>query len=397
MSEWKECRIGDLVERITSGGTPSTKIKEYYGGMIPWLNTKEINFNRIYSTELTITEEGVENSSAKWIKADSVIVAMYGATAGKVAINKIPLTTNQACCNISLDPLKADYRFIYYYLLSSYAELQMLATGAAQQNLNAGMLSDFLVKLPSLPEQRAIAAVLSSLDDKIDLLHRQNKTLESLAETLWRKMFVEKSDSNWKTVTLKECCLVITKGTTPTTLKKSFVARGINFIKVNCIDEKGNFITEKFDQIDHETDELLKRSRLKEGDILYSIAGTIGRMAIVSKDILPANTNQALAILRINNNICNSVFIKYCLRDKLITEDMHSKIVHAVQPNLSLGEIANTVLPRPPDDLLDEFISIIEPIELKLRENKSQIRTLSYLRDTLLPKLMSGEVKVKVE
>ena len=107
--EWKTVKIGDVVARICSGGTPSSRRSDFYGGNIPWLNTKEINFNRIYSTERTITELGLNNSAAKWIDANSVIIAMYGATAGKVAISKIPLTTNQACCNIKVDDRVADY------------------------------------------------------------------------------------------------------------------------------------------------------------------------------------------------------------------------------------------------------------------------------------------------
>jgi type I restriction enzyme S subunit len=86
MEEWKEYNIGQLCRSVCSGGTPSSKCSEYYDGDIPWLNTKEINFNRIYGTEKFITEEGFNNSSTKWISEDSVIVAMYGATAGKAAI-----------------------------------------------------------------------------------------------------------------------------------------------------------------------------------------------------------------------------------------------------------------------------------------------------------------------
>ncbi len=110
MSEWKEVRLGDLCYRVCSGGTPKSTCSVYYdGGTIPWLNTKEINYNRIYQTESHITEEGLNNSSAKWIDANSVIVAMYGATAGRVAVAKIPMTTNQACCNLMIDKSKADY------------------------------------------------------------------------------------------------------------------------------------------------------------------------------------------------------------------------------------------------------------------------------------------------
>ena len=177
MEEYKRINISELCSSICSGGTPKSTCMEYYNGDIPWLNTKEINFNRIYQTEKTITEEGMKNSSAKWINKNSVIVAMYGATAGKSAIAKIPMTTNQACCNLTVDPQKADFRFIYYALSSEFQRLASLANGGAQQNLNAQMIKDFNISYPSLREQILIANLLSSLDDKIELNRRINDNL----------------------------------------------------------------------------------------------------------------------------------------------------------------------------------------------------------------------------
>ena len=106
-SEWNRVQVGELCSRVCSGGTPKSTNSEYYGGDIPWLNTREVNFNRISKTEGFITQAGLDNSSAKWIKKNCVIVAMYGATAGRCAITKIPLTTNQACCNLEIDHVTA--------------------------------------------------------------------------------------------------------------------------------------------------------------------------------------------------------------------------------------------------------------------------------------------------
>ena len=174
MEEWKTYKIGDLCSRVCSGGTPKSTVDEYYGGNIPWLNTKEINFNRISKTESTITELGLKNSSAKWIDANAVIVAMYGATAGKVATTNISLTTNQACCNLTVDPLKADYRFVYYSIFNSYNKLASLANGGAQQNLNAQQIKDFEIKMPPIQMQKQIADILWSIDDKIALNRKIN-------------------------------------------------------------------------------------------------------------------------------------------------------------------------------------------------------------------------------
>ena len=191
MQEWKTYRIGDICKRVCSGGTPKSTEPSYYDGEIPWLNTKEINFNRISSTEKHITLSGLENSSAKWIDKNSVIVAMYGATAAKVAINTIPLTTNQACCNLSIDETKADYRFVYYWLCSRYSELASLANGGAQQNLNAQQIKDFEIKLPEIQTQQKIADLLWSIDNKIICNKSINDNLEQQAQALFNYFFVD--------------------------------------------------------------------------------------------------------------------------------------------------------------------------------------------------------------
>lgn len=168
-------------------------------------------------------------------------------------------------------------KFLYYQL--QLVDFTNLDVGSAVPSLTIPVISDIDILLPPFPEQKAISEVLSSLDDKIDLLHRQNRTLEAMAETLFRQWFIEEIEEDWEEIPLIKLCKTITKGTTPTTLNKSFVESGINFIKVNCFDEYGNFIFSKFDHIDSQTNQLLKRSQLSKGDILYSIAGTIGRIA----------------------------------------------------------------------------------------------------------------------
>ena len=191
MEIYSRININEICKKVCSGGTPKSTHTEYYGGNIPWLNTKEVNFNRIYKTEKNITESGLENSSAKWIEPNAVIVAMYGATAGKTAIAKIPLTTNQACCNLMIDEEKADYRFVYYALCNDYIRLASLANGGAQQNLNAQQIKDFDIPYPEVETQQKIANILSSLDDKIEVNRRINEQLEELAQALFKSWFVD--------------------------------------------------------------------------------------------------------------------------------------------------------------------------------------------------------------
>src|SRR5690554_712561 len=186
---WVETTLGEVVEKMYSGGTPSTNRDDYYNGNIPWIRTQEVTFNRINDTDLKITELGLKNSSAKYIPINTVIVAMYGNSAGRVALSKIEATTNQACCNIVTNPSISSAEYIFYNLLNRYEEIKGKANGAAQQNLNVGILRNLEIILPPLPEQKAIASILISFDDKIELLQAQNETLETIAQTIFKEWF----------------------------------------------------------------------------------------------------------------------------------------------------------------------------------------------------------------
>lgn len=184
-------KIEDICTRICSGGTPKSGKAEYYeNGTIPWLNTKEINFNRIQATETFITEEGLNNSSAKWIKPHAVIVAMYGATAGRVAVAETPLTTNQACCNLEVDETIADYRYIYYWLKQNFDSISGLANGGAQQNLSAKVIRQIEINLPDLIKQRSVANFLDSFDSKIETNAKLNGYLLELAAALFEQELI---------------------------------------------------------------------------------------------------------------------------------------------------------------------------------------------------------------
>lgn len=160
--EWRA--LGEVAKKISSGGTPKTGILEYYNnGEIPWLRTQEVNFNDIYDTGVKIIEPGVKNSSAKWIPANCVIIAMYGATVGRVGINKIPMTTNQACANIEVNEEIAEYRYVYYCLANQYEYIKSLGTGS-QTNINAQIVKKLKIPIPPLSIQSQIVAILDTFD-----------------------------------------------------------------------------------------------------------------------------------------------------------------------------------------------------------------------------------------
>ena len=155
--------IADICRKVVSGGTPPVGNSDYYGGNIPWLRTQEVDWKDITDTAIKITDEGLNNSSAKWIPANCVIVAMYGATAAKVAINKIPLTTNQACCNLEIDSDIALYRYVFHWLCKEYLSLKGLGQGS-QSNINAQTVKQYKIPIPPLPVQQRIITVLDNFD-----------------------------------------------------------------------------------------------------------------------------------------------------------------------------------------------------------------------------------------
>lgn len=381
--------IGDICTKVTSGGTPSTKHDEYYGGDIPWLRTQEVNFGNIYSTEKTITEAGLKNSSAKLIPKNSVIIAMYGATAGKSAINKIPLTTNQACCNLIIDNKKADYRYVYYYLSSNYENLLKSATGAAQQNLGAKQISAMSIELPDLETQKKIADILGTIDEKIELNRRMNETLEQMGQALFRHYFIDNPEAEkWENGTVSDLVNIYS----------GFAFKSIDFdaegryglVTIKNVQD-GAFVT---NCTDHLNDPLPEKTpdyaHLKSGDVILSLTGNVGRVCLVIGDNYLLN--QRVAKLAGKNE--RQSYTYFLFRSDEMKERLFSISRGTAQMNLSPVETKKLKIALPSDSALSSFSSAAQDMLEKIVKNNEQIQTLTTLRDTLLPRLISGKVRV---
>ena len=380
MKEYDRIQIQDICSRISSGGTPKSTVEKYYGGNIPWLNTKEVNFNRIHSTERTITEEGLQNSSAKWIDENAVIVAMYGATAGKSAISKIRLTTNQACCNLNIDPDKADYRFVYYALYNDYSRLASLANGGAQQNLNAMQIKEFEIPYPSIEEQTAIANFLSALDDKIEVNRQINDNLEKELQALYWKYF-----SNTQTINLGDV-VQTTSGGTPSRTKPEYYGGEYKWVKSKELNS--SFLIDTEESI---TTMAIKKSAAKllpEKSILIAMYGaTVGEYAIIAESM---TCNQAICAL-IPNEQYPYTYLYMVAKNK--KEELINKAIGSAQQNIS-QVLIRTIKVSKENNKIRDFHRIALPffeiIEKKQKENSY----LSNIRDIVLPKLISGELKI---
>ena len=388
---WETKLLEEVVEYFIDyrGKTPN---KTTSG--IPLVTAKIVKNGALLEPDEFISEEDYPLWMTRGFPEINDVVLTTEAPLGEVALIKDRnVALAQRIITLRGFKDKLDNKFLKYWFQSEYGqyELDSRASGTTVFGIKASVLKKIPVPVPSLPEQQAIASVLSALDDKIDLLQRQNQTLEQMAATLFRQWFIEEAKEEWEEVTIGDLCAIVTKGTTP----KSFTTLGVNFIKAESLSGNGAFIKNKFAYISEEVHfNSLKRSVLQKGDLLFSIAGTIGRVAIVTEDILPANTNQALAILR-PREINYSNFIYCILKSSLFQGMVDSKVVHAVQPNLSLGEISNSSLRLPKKLVLNQFVDLIEPFFIKIRFNIQQLETLQSLRDTLLPKLISGEVRLK--
>ena len=367
-------KIEDICTRICSGGTPKSGKAEYYeNGTIPWLNTKEINFNRIQATEAFITEEGLNNSSAKWIKPHTVIVAMYGATAGRVAVAEIPLTTNQACCNLEVDETIADYRYIYYWLKQNFDNIAGLANGGAQQNLSAKVIRQIEINLPDLIKQRSIANFLDSFDSKIEVNAKLNGYLEELADSLFKRRFGGLPDNASLSDTAD-----ITMGQSP--VGSSYNEDGVGTVFYQGRAEFGwRYPSQRLS-----TTEPKRMARC--GDVLMSVRAPVGDLNIAFEDCC---IGRGLAAI-------HSEHPSFCL---YLMRSLHGKLDAFNGEGTVFGSINGRALKSLPIALpeareIQAFEKEASPIDALIRDNELQSRFLVALRDALLPRLMSGEIDV---
>lgn len=389
----EKVKLESVCKRVVSGGTPKSTVSDYYNGSIPWLNTKEVHFNRIYSTEKTISDDGLKNSSAKWIPSHCVIIAMYGATAGNVAINMLPLTTNQACCNLELDEEKADFRYIYYYLKYKYMDMSLLANGGAQQNLNAKIIKDFPISLPELKVQRKIASMLWSLDDKIAINNKINKNLEQQAEALFKAWFFDylpfggEMPPEWTNSTIEELTSLVSRGIAPKYTEDSDQV----VINQKCIR-------------DHRIDLSLARTHtpkkinekwLQFGDLLINSTGegTLGRTAQVWFNPEKMTVDSHVTIVRPKSKELIYYIGFWGLLHEREIESLHTGSTG--QTELPRERIKAMELVLPDQTTLAKFNAIVQPMTETIINNQIQNNKLAALRDALLPKLMSGEIDVE--
>ena len=283
--------------------------------------------------------------------------------------------------------------FLSYLLRTKYYKEHFvnIAAGTSIINLSQDTLKKISVYLPDVEEQKSIASVLSSLDDKIDLLHRQNTTLERMAETLFRQWFVEEAQEDWEEKRIGDLVKVIdNRGKTP---PYSDIPSLCPLIEVNALTGNNRLVDysviRKF--VDEQTFKTWFRGHPKKYDSLISTVGSIGEisMFLVEKGSIAQNVIALSAV-----NIC-PVYLFEALKN--IKDELKELDIGSVQPSIKVPHLLSLKIKIPSKDKIHNFSVIVKSYLEKMIVNYQQIQTLEKLRDNLLPKLMSGDVRVMIE
>jgi len=284
-----------------------------------------------------------------------------------------------------------DTLFLYYWFKN--IDINEMDSGSAIPSTSRDEVYDLKIKLPPLPDQQAISSTLSSLDDKIDLLHRQNKTLEQLAETLFRQWFVEEAEESWE-VDVLENVFDIGIGRTPPRKEPHWFSMNPNDVKWISIKDMGTDGVYVDAVSEYLTEEAVKQFSvpiIPANAVLLSFKMTIGRLAITTERML---SNEAIAHFKQKENSVLFPEFLYLFLKTFRFENLGS--TSSIVESINSEMIKKLEIIIPDIKKLDEFKNLINPHFEKIKINQKQILSLTRLRDTILPKLMSGEVKVKI-
>ncbi|MDD4855975.1 MAG: restriction endonuclease subunit S [Sulfuricurvum sp.] len=400
MSEWKECTLGELglLQRGRSRHRPRYAF-HLYGGAYPFIQTGEIREAKKYidKYEHTYSEAGLAQSKL-WQKGTLCIT--IAANIAELAILKFDACFPDSVLGFISDEEKVDGDFIYYTLTHFQKELKHIGEGSVQDNINLGTFENITFPIPSLKEQKAIAEILSSLDDKIDLLHRQNKTLEELAQTFFRQWFIEEANDEWKTCKLEDIAVMQNGFSFSSGDYVPYEKEHLEVLKMGHIKKGGGLkLNPKKDFVPRE--EKLEKWILDKDDIVMAMTDMKDNVVILGVPAIIDESNKyvlnqrvARIYLKSNERLLNNYLLYIQLKDPDFIALLQSKANSGVQVNLSTQSIKDSEIIIPPMRIQETVGKYITDLFLKKENNDLQIRTLESMRDTLLPKFMSGEVKI---
>jgi len=392
---WQVKKLGDVCE-IVNGGTPKTGVAAYWDGPHQWITPAEMGKRPspfITKTERSITEKGIQNSSARLLPPFSVILSSR-APIGYLAINTVPMATNQGCKGL-IPSATLDHKFLFYFLLSIVDLLNELGTGATFKELSGGKLKEVSISPPPLPEQKRIVAILDEAFAAIAAAkaaaEKNLQNARALFESHLNEVFTRKG-TGWVEKRLKDICEKITDGThqTPTYFDKGIVFLSSKNVTSGRIDWDN---IKYIDTIQHE--EMHKRVSPRRNDILLAKNGTTGVAAIVDRDTV-FDIYVSLAILRTKNEV-NPEFLLNFINSPIAKKQFNKRLKGIGVPNLHLEEIREVLISFPTtlaqQKAIAKKLDAISAATTRLAARYARkLELLEELKKSLLHQAFAGEL-----
>ena len=398
MTEWKTYRLGDLVKVKGGKRLPKGISLQIAPNTHPYIRIRDMGKSRVLELDATYeyVDDVIQKSIARYVVDEGDILLSIVGTIGLVGIvGKSLHQANQTENCVKLVSLNGiDPLFLYYFLLSpkGQEEIKRGTVGAVQAKLPIKNIENIEISLPPLAEQRRIAGILGAIDDKIENNRRINTNLELQAQALYKQWFVDNRKDDWEEKQLGEIALHITDGVHNTVIDSP----NGEYYLLSCKNIKSGqlFIGSNERRIDHETfTKLRKRTRLSQGDILVTSVGTVGEMYLVNESPTNYEFQRSVAIIKPNQDIISSYFLYAAL---LYQRNEIKHLAHgAVQQCIFISDLKEYSLIVPNKDDISTFDAVVTPMFNKIGELQKENETLATLRDTLLPKLMNGEIKTE--
>lgn len=387
MSEWITTTVGKL-GKVVTGKTPSKNNPEDWGNEYLFITPSDYgNYNKSANHSIRgFSEEGYKRHKVRMIPKHSCLVTCIGSDMGKVVMNAEDAFCNQQINALIPNTSIIDSDYAYYFFKDSALILKTLGSdGTAVPILNKSDFEKIELSIPPLPEQKAIASVLSSLDDKIDLLHCQNKTLEAMAETLFRQWFIEEAKEDWEDAVLGDIATNVRVNATTESIESDEIYIGLEHIERRHIALSQHGIG---------SDVASNKSRFKKHDILFGkLRPYFHKVCIAPFDGICSTD---ILVLRAKKEVLITFTLFAFFQDSVV-EYANLASGGTRMPRADWGSLSQYPIAIPPVDLLHQFNDLVLPSIEKIHTNLVQIQTLENLRDTLLPKLMSGEVRVQYQ
>jgi type I restriction enzyme S subunit len=389
MSKWCSVNLGELTELVTKGTTPPTVGEGFTDQGINYIKSDAVGYEGRINQSLFAYISPVMHDKLKrsQLKEDDILFSMAGAFLGKsglVTADMLPANTNQALAIIRLKREIAAPRFIHYFLRqkSTVEFVNNMSGQSAQPNINFQEIKSIELALPELSEQKAIASVLSSLDDKIDLLHRQNTTLEAMAETLFRQWFVEDAQEDWDAKPLSS----IANFLNGLACQKFPPKNALDRLPVLKIRELSSGISEASDWA---TSVVKPEYIIDNGDVIFAWSASLmvkvwdGGKCVLNQHLFKVTSDEFPKWFYLG-------WCRYYLKEFIGISASHA----TTMGHIKRGDLDAAIVVVPPDSEIKVMSEKMVPLLDKQIANAKQIKLFEKLRDTMLPKLMSGEVRV---